>query len=117
MGVWPMESARSWMVMGNSLWFFALICSIIWGALLLFRVGEVDENRRGEKNSKKRAKNAQEDRENRLRGVKRRLVSDGFDLFVPGSVTGWIPTPPDFVGFATIISTVLSSKEIWDRLQ
>jgi hypothetical protein len=112
-----MEGARSWMVTGNSLWFFALICSIIWGVLLLFGVGEVDENRRDEKNSKKRAKNAKEDRENRLRGVMRRLVSDGFDLFVPGSVTGWIPTPPAFVGFATIISTILSSKDIWDRLQ
>jgi hypothetical protein len=44
-------------------------------------------------------------------------VSDGFDLFVPGSVTGWLPTPPAFVAFATIISTVLSSKDIWDRLQ
>ena len=85
--------------------------------LLLFGVGEVDENRRDEKNSKRRARGAEEDRENRLQGVKRRLVSDGFDLFVPGSVTGWLPTPPAFVAFATIISTVLSSKDIWDRLQ
>lgn len=85
--------------------------------LLLFGVGEVDENRRDEKDSKKRAKNAKEDRENRLRDVMRGLVSDSFDLFVPGSVTGWIPTPPAFVGVATIISTALSSKDIWDRLQ
>jgi len=85
--------------------------------LLLFGVGEVDENRRDEKNAEKKANNTKEDRGNRLRGVKRRLVSDGFDLFVPGFVTGWIPTPPTFVGFATIISTVLSSKDIWDRLQ
>jgi hypothetical protein len=85
--------------------------------LLLFGVGEVDKNRRDEKNAKKRAMNVKDDRENSFRGVKRRLVSDGFDLFVPGSVTGWIPTPPAFVGFATIISTVLSSKDIWDRVQ
>jgi hypothetical protein len=104
------------MVTGNSLWFFALICSIIWGALSLFRVDEVDENRRDVKNAKKRVKEAKDGRENRLRGVKRRLVSDAFDLFVPGSVTGWISTSPAFVGFATIISTVLSSKDIWDRL-
>jgi len=85
--------------------------------LLLFGVGGVDKNRRDEKNAKKRAMNVKDDRENRFRGVKRRLVSDGFDLFVPGSVTGWISTPPAFVGFATIISTVLSSKDIWDRVQ
>jgi len=105
------------MVTGNSLWFFALLCSIIWGVFLLFGVGEVDENRRDEKNAKKKANNTKEERGNRLLGVKRRLVSDGFDLFVPGSVTGWVRTPPAFVGFATIISTVLSSKDIWDRLQ
>ena len=85
--------------------------------LLLFGVGEVDKNRRDEKNAKKRAMNVKDDRENSFRGVKRRLISDAFDLFVPGSVTGWIQTPPAFVGFATIISTVLSSKDIWDRLQ
>jgi hypothetical protein len=87
------------------------------GALLLFGVDDVGEDRGDEKNAKKGPKNAKEAKENRLRGAKRRLISDGFDLFVPGSVTGWVPASPAVVGFATIISTVLSSKEIWDGLR
>lgn len=49
--------------------------------------------------------------------VKRGIVSDCFDLFIPGSVVGWISASSATVGYVTVISTVLSSKDIWDRLQ
>jgi len=50
------------------------------------------------------------------RVVVRRLLTDGFDLFIPGHITSWIHTTPAFVGFASMVSTLLASKEIWDRL-
>ena len=56
------------------------------------------------------------DRSKLQEGVRRRLVSDCFDLFIPGHVTGWISTNMATVGFATVVSTVLSSKDIWVRL-
>ena len=53
----------------------------------------------------------------KLDGVKRRIVSDCFDLLIPGHVTGWITTSTAAVGFASVVSTTLSSKDIWDRLK
>jgi hypothetical protein len=51
-----------------------------------------------------------------MKGVKRKLVSDCFDLFIPGHVTGYLPTSTATVGVASAVSTVLSSKDIWDRM-
>jgi hypothetical protein len=53
----------------------------------------------------------------KLGGIRRRMVVDIFDLFLPGFVTGWLVTTQAFVGFASAVSTILSSKDIWDRLQ
>jgi hypothetical protein len=45
----------------------------------------------------------------------RSIVTDASDLFLPGAVTGWLATGPVTVGVATVVSTVLSSKDIWDK--
>ncbi|TEY69538.1 hypothetical protein BOTCAL_0114g00310 [Botryotinia calthae] len=38
------------------------------------------------------------------------------DLFLPGAVTGWIASDRGVVGVATVISTVLGSRDIWRRV-
>jgi hypothetical protein len=47
----------------------------------------------------------------------RRLVTDCFDLLIPGSVTGWLVTSPVIAGTTMVISTTLSAKDIWDKYE
>jgi hypothetical protein len=48
--------------------------------------------------------------------ILRRAATDACDLFIPGSVTGWLKTPPVVVGVASITSSLISSKDIWARV-
>ncbi|KAF7862516.1 hypothetical protein EAF04_007389 [Stromatinia cepivora] len=45
-----------------------------------------------------------------------KIIENIADLFVPGMVTGWIVSDLGVVGCAMIVSTVLSSGEIWRRV-
>jgi hypothetical protein len=115
MGVWSSPWAELCTVEGNKFWFYSLVCSILFGGLQLY-AGDVEAKSGTDGKTKEKAKSVQA-RKKRLGGVKRRIVTDSFDLFIPGFVTGWIVTTHAFVGFAGAVSTVLSSKDIWDRLQ
>jgi hypothetical protein len=45
----------------------------------------------------------------------RRVLSDALDTFIPGSIVGWIPAGSGTVGLAMFVTTVLTSKDIWNR--
>ncbi|KAB8295811.1 hypothetical protein EYC80_008633 [Monilinia laxa] len=45
-----------------------------------------------------------------------KIIENAADLIIPGAVTGWIITDAGIIGVATVISTVLSSGEIWRRV-
>lgn len=106
MGVWTTPLAQQVMVEGNRFWFYSLVFSVVLGVMEWYEQG-------GAKGGEKGKKKARVDR----RPVVRRLLTDGFDLFIPGSITGWIRTSPAVVGYATVVSTLLASKEIWDRVK
>jgi hypothetical protein len=115
MGAWPTPWAEVCQVEGNKFWFYSLVCSIFLGVLQLYAEGgEVKDGSNERPEAKKISAQA---RKKHLSGVRRRMLADSFDLFIPGFVTGWIMTTHAFVGFAGAVSTVLSSKDIWDRLQ
>jgi hypothetical protein len=120
-GVWTTPWAERVMLEGNRFWFYSLCFSILWGVVGLFSRQDLSKKgpgRRGRKADGVAVKGKMERGISRSReGVKRRLVSDCFDLLIPGHVTGWISTSTATVGFASVVSTVLSSKDIWDRLQ
>jgi hypothetical protein len=44
-------------------------------------------------------------------------VVDSFDLLIPGAFVGWIAASPVQVGLATIISTVVTARDIWIQAQ
>lgn len=116
MGVWPSPWAEACLVEGNKFWFYSLACSILLGWCQLYAGGGQLEGTNSEKSKgKKQGVQARAEKE-RLSGIKRRMMADSFDLFIPGFVTGWIVTTHAFVGFAGAVSTVLSSKDIWNRL-
>jgi len=115
MGAWPTPWAEVCLIEGNKFWFYSLVCSILLGFLQLYAGGEHAKDGSNEKPKGKKTKI--QARKKHLSGVKRRIVANSFDLFIPGFVTGWIVTTHAFVGFAGAVSTVLSSKDIWERLQ
>lgn len=123
------------MLEANKFWFYSLVCSLLEGCMKLF-FGDAGIERKvrlaatPNLKKEKRAKLAdstedsamdegspRESSKDNRHNTKRRMVADGFDLLIPGSITGWVPTSPTIVGFAGAISTILSSRDIWDRLQ
>lgn len=47
----------------------------------------------------------------------KRLVIDGCDLLIPGSMLGWIAVSPMVVGMSMVVSTLLAAQDIWERAQ
>jgi hypothetical protein len=119
MGVRTTPWTQQCMVEANRFWFYSLLFSIILGGMQLFSEDEqvAGPGVKNKLTSEKRPVNAKTETRVSRRVIVRRLVTDGFDLFIPGSITGWIRTSPAFVGFASLVSTLLASKEIWDRLK
>jgi hypothetical protein len=115
MGVWPSPWAEACLVEGNKFWFYSLVCSILLGALQLNSASGEVEGQSSER-SKGKTHGVLVHKKD-LAGVRRRMVADCFDLFLPGFVTGLLVTTQAFVGFAGAVSTVLTSKDIWDKLQ
>jgi hypothetical protein len=116
MGVWASSWAEACLVEGNRFWFYSLVCSILLGWCQLYAGRGQFEGGSSEKSKGKKQGVQAQVQKATSSGIKRRIVADSFDLFIPGFVTGWIVTTHSFVGFAGAVSTVLSSKDIWDRL-
>lgn len=49
--------------------------------------------------------------------IRTQLAIDFSDLIVPGAAVGWIPVGPIIVGVASTISTVITGRQIWNRVQ
>lgn len=132
MEVWPTPWAKTLFLESNKLWFYSLVCSIL-GSVVQFFNQELEtsntskdskstENHSGGSAVKTRSQRAN-DAEKRSEGAShaqwvrlvRSVVTDACDLFIPGAVTGWLVTSPLTVGVVTVISTTLSSKDIWDK--
>ena len=104
------------MLEANRFWFYSLVCSMLRSLVLLNGEHMTQPEKPIKESSKSGMVESDVLRKHQLGGAKRRLVADGFDLLIPGSVTGWIRTSPAIVGVGMVISTVLSSKDMWDKL-
>jgi hypothetical protein len=47
----------------------------------------------------------------------RKIVTDGCDLLIPGTAAGWMDFSSGTVGLASVVSTVLPSGDIWERIK
>jgi hypothetical protein len=119
MGIQKSPWAASLFLEANKFWFYSLVLSILLGIIQLCNLG-INPPLSEEKN--KDISEEQADLE--LKGWKvnrskimRRLVIDGCDVFIPGFVTGWIVVSSAGVGLASVVSTVLASMDIWERVQ
>ena len=86
MGIWPTPWMQQCMVEGNRFWFYLLLLSIILGVMQLFGSSEVAGDKKS--GGEKRAKDGKKVVSVRRGVIVRRLLTDGFDLFIPGSITG-----------------------------
>lgn len=102
----------------NKFWFYSIVLSgllgvvQLWNLKIMPRVSEEKKNGNVEKAE-------QEMKEGKIKRSKitRRLVIDACDIFIPGFVTGWITVSSANVGMASVVSTVLASMDIWERVQ
>ncbi|PQE15695.1 Peroxisomal biogenesis factor 11 protein [Rutstroemia sp. NJR-2017a BBW] len=125
MGVYTSPWAEFLLVEGNKFWFYALVVSIFGEFYELWYIcfsssqpAATSKSRTSEKSStasSKEKSKRQWEKRSKIKHSVLRIVADAADLFVPGAVTGWIPTDPGVVGIATMISTVLSSRDLWER--
>ncbi|KAJ9315190.1 hypothetical protein DTO271D3_4643 [Paecilomyces variotii] len=47
----------------------------------------------------------------------KRIIIDGCDLLIPGSMVGWIAVSPLVVAMSMVASTVLAAQDIWAQAQ
>jgi len=125
--VWQTPWAAKCLVVANRFWFCSLVFSVILGCLQLLygpsKMVKPGKKLFADKGGDKTARDHLKSQAERMREaderqrLKRRLVTDCFDLFIPGHVVGWIRTGPVVVGFASVVSTTLSFKDVWDRVK
>ncbi|ATZ53068.1 hypothetical protein BCIN_08g06790 [Botrytis cinerea B05.10] len=119
---------------GNKFWFYSLCISIfgeLWDLYHLLVNNDTASKSNSQDNSHdsdlatKSADTTQivmgQSEKNKKKGKSKtqvflKIFENTADLFLPGAVTGWIVSDRGVVGVATVISTVLSSRDIWRRV-
>ncbi|KAF2426164.1 hypothetical protein EJ08DRAFT_736495 [Tothia fuscella] len=132
-------TATSWgpkvTIESNKFWFYGLVTSIIlslyhlWLSSSLFDIPEKSSTTEEVeiKTGVKKSKMDIVDEKSAARPVARRpptntsqiwkqLIIDGCDLFIPGSVVGWIPADAVTVGVAMAVSSFLAGRDIWIKV-
>jgi len=119
MGVWTSPWTEGLMLEANRFWFYSLVLSVVWGGIQIRRLQQLSVEIKGDESPEEKIERLQKVSRNAAESqqLKRRLVTDVFDLFIPGDVTGWIRTSSLVVGFTSVVSTTLSMKDVWDRLE
>lgn len=146
MGVYPTAWAGPVFVEAMRFWFFALSISIalssmelwtLWSEPVEVKLDEKDEvkekDEAGEANektdkkasgagevqekAKDEAKQARSERSHRTRATLKKLVADIADLFIPGTITGWLNMSAANVGWMGVLSTTITMAEVWKKVQ
>lgn len=116
MGVYPTPLAEICMLQANKFWFYSLLCSITRYLVNLqsHYYSSSHSSATPTPRSSQPSPSSTSLSEQEVKAIKRRLISDTFDIFIPGHVTGWIKSSMGIVGIASVVSTVLSGVDVWD---
>lgn len=129
MGVYPTAWAGPVFVEAMRFWFYSLVCSILLLAIELWTLSTTPTKSTDTNSEKENEVDGQKDtktngeQKTRLesgrtkRVLIKKLVADIADLFIPGTITGWLSTSTAGVGWAGLLSTVLSGAEVWQKVQ
>ncbi|OXV09476.1 hypothetical protein Egran_02763 [Elaphomyces granulatus] len=119
MGIWGTTWGRDILIEANRFWFYSLILSLCCSLWTLSPRSNIS-NRRSSSDHSTTEKTQQPDEKEKQPSsapVVKQIVVDSFDLLIPGAFVGWIAASPVQVGLATIISTVVTSRDIWIQAQ
>jgi hypothetical protein len=122
MAIWSTEWAPRLFVEATKFWFYSISFSITLSLVLIYSnlsksiFAWKKERRRSDKELKGEI-NSQAQRSALQWGLVKKLVVDGCDLFIPGFTTGWLVVSSGTVGILGVISTILGSLDIWERVQ
>jgi len=121
MGVYKTTWAGPVFVEAMRFWFYSLVAGILLSVVGIWELYTTPLTVRiaGEKGKGREVKNEEAKKEwNKERAqLIKCLVIDGCDLFIPGSVTGWLPVSSQTVGYCSVISTVLAGSDVWVKIQ
>lgn len=118
------ELERALKIESQRCWFFALAAGALACFLRLQQMqasaapGDPKSEKQGKEGEKRRAaeKEAQDSKIAKQRWrLKRKMVASLLDLALPGSVVGWIPVSMGTVGSVTLVTSVMTGLDVWER--
>ncbi|KAH9208814.1 peroxisomal biogenesis factor 11 [Leptodontidium sp. 2 PMI_412] len=122
MGVYHASWAAGLFVEAMKFWFYSLSLGILLALMELWGLsGKEPVVSTGSKEKVvEKAAQAQEaramERTSKRRNAVKKMVIDGCDLFIPGSITGWLVISSSNVGLLCVVSTLLAGSDTWDRI-
>lgn len=121
MGIWSTSWSRDVFFEANRFWFYALSLSLI-GSIWTLCFSATSKPPVSVSTSKDSPSEKQEKQEKKqphpdVTPLVKRIIVDGCDLVIPGSLVGWIGASPAQVGVAMAISTVVAVEDIWIKAQ
>lgn len=119
MGVYPTSWAAPLFLEAMKFWFYSLSASLLLSVLEWFSVpGEKVVKEKNEKYDAEKEKVKFDMMERKRRGrIAKRFVTDACDLFIPGSITGWLVIESANVGWCSVVSTFLAGMDVWVKVQ
>ncbi|KAL3417401.1 AoPex11B [Phlyctema vagabunda] len=125
MGIWSTEWAPRLFLEAMKFWFYSLSFSLLLGLAGLYNlwteaapsgVVVVAGDEKEDEEKRKLAEKGVRDWNARRQNVSRKMIVDACDMFIPATTVGWMELRPDILGAIMVTSTVLSSVDIWGRL-
>ncbi|KAH8646951.1 peroxisomal biogenesis factor 11 [Tricladium varicosporioides] len=123
MGVYNVTWAKVMFLEANKFWFYSLSLGIslslvqLWSLYTESPISGKTGNEKRRKEEKKTFKSEKVKWEMERNKVVRKLALDSFDLFIPGYTTRWLGISSANVGYCSVMSTILGSVDIWERVQ
>ncbi|CRG90882.1 hypothetical protein PISL3812_07928 [Talaromyces islandicus] len=117
MGVWVTPWAKDTFVECNKWWFYGIALSLIASTFSLFFP---PPEFRGKPQQSQKPVNTETEKSpaigqpnQDLTPIVRGIIVDGCDILLPGSFLGWIQATPTQVGVGMVVSTLVTSRDIW----
>lgn len=126
MGVYSASWNAPVLVEAHRFWFYALSLSLL-GTVCTLASTSCSKVPKGQKDEKTKGGQIENEKPSEVGAnpptatgavassttLKKSIVIDACDLFIPGSFLGWIPADDATVGMAIAVSTLVAMQDIW----
>lgn len=112
MGVWVTPWAQETFVESNKWWFYGIALSLIASTFSLF-FPPAEYRGKPPVTTETEKPTASEQTKPDLTPIVKGIIVDACDILLPGSFLGWIQATPTQVGVAMVVSTLVTSRDVW----